>query len=342
MTSGPAKADTTAQLEAEKTQLLNELAVLAPGVDSAQAALNAAENAFSQQSTALSAAQATLGTVNVHLATLNGQITDEQFQAASAQQALAALTRATYESVSGNTVMTAILSAKDFNAAMASLSGASQVTSQIQGLEKTLAQEEANLLSAQRQVQADFAQASALENQLSDQANALAAVVAQRNMILAQLDGPALQLASQIAQIDAELNPVPGVSSTGTCGDSFVFGNCTWYVASRRCIPWGGNAVSWYYSAAKMGYLEGQTPAVGAVAVWGAGEAGANQAYGHVAYVEAVGPGPAFGTLTGDIIPAGFFEVSEMNWFAGGGGWDRVDYRLVSDSSVMGFIYGSG
>jgi len=48
---------------------------------------------------------------------------------------------------------------------------------------------------------------------------------------------------------------------------------------------------------------------------------------GHVAYVEAVEPGK--------------FEISEMN-FSGvpGGGWDRVDYRWVTDGAgYLGFIY---
>ena len=46
-----------------------------------------------------------------------------------------------------------------------------------------------------------------------------------------------------------------------------------------------------------------------------------------VGYVEAVGPG--------DGVPAGSFKVSEMNW----GGWDRVDYRVIADDGVLGFVY---
>ena len=49
---------------------------------------------------------------------------------------------------------------------------------------------------------------------------------------------------------------------------------------------------------------------------------------GHVAYVEHV-------NLDGSFI------VSEMNYYADGGGWGRVDHRLVSanDGWLMGFIY---
>jgi surface antigen len=50
---------------------------------------------------------------------------------------------------------------------------------------------------------------------------------------------------------------------------------------------------------------------------------------GHVAYVESVNAD-------------GSFEISEMNyWYAGSGGWGRVDHRPVgaNDPSVLGFIY---
>jgi hypothetical protein len=41
------------------------------------------------------------------------------------------------------------------------------------------------------------------------------------------------------------------------------------------------------------------------------------------------------------LVPSGFYEVSEMNWYESPGGYDRVDYRIVSDSGPMlGFIYG--
>jgi len=88
-------------------------------------------------------------------------------------------------------------------------------------------------------------------------------------------------------------------------------------VATRRCIPWGGNANAWYYNASKMGYAEGSVPEVGAVAIWDQGEGGANAWYGHVAYVEVVGPNLGVGGVA--VVPAGDFEISEMNW----GGWIR-------------------
>jgi surface antigen len=78
-----------------------------------------------------------------------------------------------------------------------------------------------------------------------------------------------------------------------------------------------------------MGYPEGHTPRVGAIAVWGRRGHGAS-GVGHVALVEEVGP-------TADV-PADHFKVSEMNH----SGWNRVNYRIVPDGAVLGFIYLTG
>ena len=332
----PVRADTTAQLEAERAQLLQELSAVSSQESAATGALNNAEYSFNQATAALNTARAQLATLNSELATLNGDIQADQAQEASARNALATLTRATYESVSGDTVMTAVLNAKDFTAAMDSLSGASTITAQIQGLETTLGHDQADLLTKQGQLQNDFAQASALEGQLSTQSNQLLTIVYQRDQILEQFTGPAQQLAEQIDEIDNELGGTAAVPSSTSCSDSFAYGDCTWYVATQRCIPWGGNANAWFYNASKMGYAEGSVPEVGAVAIWNQGQGGANAWYGHVAYVEVVGPDLGVGSVA--VVPAGDFEISEMNW----GAWDQVDYRVLPDTAsyLQGFIYG--
>lgn len=334
----PVRADTTAQLEAERAQLLQELAAISSQQSAATGALTNAENSFNQATAALNADRAQLATLNSELSTLQGDITADQAQAASARSALATLTRATYESVSGDTMMTAVLNAKDFAAAMDSLSGATSVTAQIQGLETTLSKDQADLVTKQNQLQSDFAQATSLEDQLSTQSNQLLTIVYARDQVLEQFSGPAEQLAEQIDEIDNELGGSAAVPSTTSCSDTFAYGDCTWYVATQRCIPWGGNANAWYYNASKMGYEEGAVPEVGAVAVWNQGQGGANAWYGHVAFVEAVGPGLGVGTVA--VVPAGDFEISEMNW----DGWDQVDYRVLPDSATyfQGFIYGPG
>ena len=103
--------------------------------------------------------------------------------------------------------------------------------------------------------------------------------------------------------------------------DSFPYGQCTWYAASRRDVTWGGNAWTWYRNAAGI-RAEGHIPVQGALVVFGIGW------FGHVAYVEHVDPD-------------GSFLVSEMNYYANGGGWGIVDRRTIpaNDGTIIGFIY---
>jgi peptidoglycan DL-endopeptidase LytE len=99
----------------------------------------------------------------------------------------------------------------------------------------------------------------------------------------------------------------------------FVYGQCTWYVASRRYVPWTGDAWMWWANARAMGFPEGQVPEPGAILVTWEGF------YGHVAYVEQV-------NLDGS------FVVSEMNYQA----WNVIDTRLIKSTKslpVLGFIY---
>lgn len=98
----------------------------------------------------------------------------------------------------------------------------------------------------------------------------------------------------------------------------FPWGYCTWWVASKRSIPWGGSAIAWYPNARAMGFAEGSTPKVGAVMVT------RESSVGHVAYVESVDP-------------SGAFTVSEMN-FEGFGIVSKRSFASVP-SFVVGFIY---
>lgn len=147
-----------------------------------------------------------------------------------------------------------------------------------------------------------------------------------------QLEGKALAAGQKIIIPDGvqpqpkKAAPVEAPTSTitrattlraGSFANSYGFGYCTYYVASRRAIPsnWG-NASSWYYNAIASGYSVGTTPRAGAVA-WEFGN--------HVAYVERVN---GDGTVT----------VSEMNFFGNGGGWNRVSQRTTSASHFK-YIY---
>jgi surface antigen len=103
--------------------------------------------------------------------------------------------------------------------------------------------------------------------------------------------------------------------------DTFPWGQCTWYVASRRDVTWGGNAWTWFAAASGI-RPEGHVPVEGSIVVFDTGWAG------HVAYVEHVNPDSSF-------------VISEMNYYSNGGGWGLVDRRTIpaNDDSVIGFIY---
>ena len=95
-------------------------------------------------------------------------------------------------------------------------------------------------------------------------------------------------------------------------GHRFPYGYCTWYVAQKRYVPWGGNAGTWLYRAKALGYK------TGAIVV-----TTENRYYGHVALVEKVS--------------GGNITVSEMNYV----GWGKTDRRVLSASSrvIKGYIY---
>jgi len=97
----------------------------------------------------------------------------------------------------------------------------------------------------------------------------------------------------------------------------FPWGQCTWYVAQRRYVPWSGNAKNWIANARAYGYQIGSSPKAGAIIVtresW----------YGHVGYVESVGSG----TVT----------FAESN-YKGLGVITRRTLK-VNDSRILGYIY---
>ncbi len=97
----------------------------------------------------------------------------------------------------------------------------------------------------------------------------------------------------------------------------FPYGQCTWYVAQHKYIPWGGNAGTWLYHARAYGAKTGKTPKVGAIVVT------SESWYGHVAIVTKV---------TKKTI-----RVKEMNYK----GWAKVSSRTIPRNSrvIKGYIY---
>lgn len=117
---------------------------------------------------------------------------------------------------------------------------------------------------------------------------------------------------------------IPEVSSRQASHgyNGFPFGQCTWYVATRRNVTWNGDAGTWWYRA-RGSRPEGRVPVKGAIVVM------ENAPVGHTAYVEQVNRD-------------GSFVISEMNYFgAPGGGWGRVDRRTIrmGTNQIAGFIY---
>ncbi len=98
----------------------------------------------------------------------------------------------------------------------------------------------------------------------------------------------------------------------------FAFGHCTYYVASKVYVPWGGHAKSWLANARAYGYRTGNSPVVGSIIV-----TTEHRWYGHVGLVESV---------TGNSV-----TISEMNYV----GWNRKSVRVISINSpvVRGYIY---
>jgi surface antigen/LysM repeat protein len=107
------------------------------------------------------------------------------------------------------------------------------------------------------------------------------------------------------------------LSGRAGTGHIFPYGYCTWYVAQKRYVPWGGNAGTWLYHAKSAGYQTGKTPRVGSIMV------SSESWWGHVAIVEKVS--------------GGSFTVSEMNYK----GWAKTSRRTIPTSSriIKGFIY---
>ena len=281
--------------------------------------------------------QKALVDTNARLRTVQSQIAQNQQTLAKDQAELASMIRSMYEQGPHNDLTTALLSSDNFNQAFDRYRSAQHVSDQLVNLVNEVAATKSSLETAQSSLEKNISNSQTLENALSAQSGRLTAMIAARNAALA---AASVQTQKVVARLDTVDNHVaaaalpaaalPGaVNAQGPCGNHFAFGQCTWYVASRRCIPWLGNAYQWWANARAAGFAEGHVPQAGAVVVWSPG-GGGSSSVGHVAYVEAVGP-------SGDV-PAGSFKLSEMNW----GGWDRVTYRILPNNSpgISGFIYG--
>lgn len=103
-------------------------------------------------------------------------------------------------------------------------------------------------------------------------------------------------------------------------GRLFPWGQCTYYVALRRYVPWNGDAKNWIKNAKAYGFKTGSNPQVGAIIA-----TAENPRYGHVAYVEAV-------SEDGSKI-----TISEMNFV--GLGIKSVRVISATNPVIRGYIY---
>ncbi len=109
--------------------------------------------------------------------------------------------------------------------------------------------------------------------------------------------------------------PTPADVDFGT-GHEFPWGYCTYYVSTRRHIPWGGNAKQWLVNAKAAGAVISKQPTAGAIMVSKAGR------WGHVAMVESVSQT--------------HFKVTEMNYIKHGVVNDRE--ITIGSGEYDGFI----
>ena len=98
----------------------------------------------------------------------------------------------------------------------------------------------------------------------------------------------------------------------------FPWGQCTYWVASQRSVPWQGNAIDWWAEARAYGVPEGLVPVAGAIAVYDIGY------YGHVAYVTKV-------------LANGSWQQTEMNVY--GLGVEDTRTMVPGEDGFLGFIY---
>jgi surface antigen len=124
-------------------------------------------------------------------------------------------------------------------------------------------------------------------------------------------------VARDTSKVNAGNTVKPKVVNNGT-GHIFPWGYCTWYVASKVHVPWGGNAKNWLANAKAYGAIVSSEPAAGAIVV-----TTDNARYGHVALVEKVEDGKIY--------------ITEMNYKAFG----KVNTRTISVNSkiIRGYIY---
>jgi surface antigen len=258
-----------------------------------------------QQPTDVPGAQAKLADLNKQLDTATGdldritaQLAADKKQAKSLHDQLAELARLQYQQPVLN--ISTILGATSLQQLLGDVAQS-----------RLVARKQQDLLS---QAQALEARDQQTKDQQTKRLADIKTARQQASQLLAQL--VAAHAADSLLSEGRALASPP--SPAGPWPNHFFYGQCTWYVATQRYVPWMGNAIDWWANARPYGYAEGQTPQVGAIMV--TRESG----YGHVAIVRSVNPD-------------GSWTVQEMNYM----GFAQVDTRTIQPGFgyLVGFIY---
>ncbi|UEG67438.1 LysM peptidoglycan-binding domain-containing protein [Weissella hellenica] len=301
---------------------------------SAANAKAAAESAAAQQSAATSAANAKVAAESAAAqqsaatSAANAKVAAESAAAQSAATS-AANAKTVAESAAAESAATSAANAKAAaESAAAQQSAATSAANAKAAAESAAAQQSAATSAANAKAAAESA--AAQQSAATSAANAKAAAesaAAQQSAAnanaAAESAAAASQAAAQPQQVAATTTAKPtSVASTNTAGNTYPYGQCTWFV--KGDLGWvgnyWGNASAWPASAAAAGHTVNGTASVGAVAYFAPGVGGAS-GYGHVAVVDSVN---GDGTIT----------ISESN-YAG----KLYNTRTISTSSVSGYIH---
>jgi surface antigen/LysM repeat protein len=246
---------------------------------------------------------------------VNVKATVQQSAATSAANAKAAAESAAAQQSAATSAANAKAAAES---AAAQQSAATSAANAKAAAESAAAQQSAATSAAKAKAAAESA--AAQQSAATSAANAKAAA---ESAAAQQSAAASSQAAAQPQQVAATTTAKPtSVASTNTAGNTYPYGQCTWFV--KGDLGWvgnyWGNASAWPASAAAAGHTVNGTASVGAVAYFAPGVGGAS-GYGHVAVVDSVN---GDGTIT----------ISESN-YAG----KLYNTRTISTSSVSGYIH---
>ncbi|ATF40688.1 LysM peptidoglycan-binding domain-containing protein [Weissella paramesenteroides] len=279
----------------------------------AQSAATSAANASLAAASSAAAQSAATSAANASLAAANSAAAQSAATSA-ANASLAAASSAAAQSAATSAANASLAAA---NSAAAQSAATSAANASLAAANSAAAQSAAT--SAANAAAAQSAATSAANASLAAASSAAAqsAATSAANASLAAASSAAAQ-PQKVATSTASNNVV----SADTTGNTYPYGQCTWYV--KGDLSWvgnhWGNASAWPSSATAAGHTVNSTASVGAVAYFAPGVGGAS-AYGHVAVVDSVN---SDGTIT----------ISEAN-YAG----KLYNSRTISLSSVSGFIH---